>query len=123
MPTPRQIIVAALDAALPSDVDVITYAHNIDAPTRSTVMVRVDRVTPAGNLRAYTFGLVLIAAKTTSGPADDELDALLEDVLFAIRTSMDGMTWTEAIRATYGEPDGTNPAYELAVSVTIESEE
>jgi hypothetical protein len=120
----RSEVVTLLTAVLPSDIDVIGYARDIDAPTASTVMVRLDRVvpSPAGQgLRIYEIALVLIGAKTTAGPADDEVDALLEDVLFALSRNEvpNGVTWTEARRATYGEPDGTNPAYELALQVTI----
>jgi len=125
--TARALVVELLTSALPSDVDVIAYAHNIDAPSRSTVMVRTDRVipSPAGQgLRQYEFGLVLIASKTTAGPADDELDELLEDVLYALTTggATNGVNWTQAVRATYGEPDGTNPAYELTLQATIATE-
>lgn len=127
--TARAELVTLLEATLPADIDVIAYAHNIDAPSASTVMVRVDSVAPSpagAGLRLYTFGLVLIAAKTTAGPADDELDALLEDVLAALTSQAipNGVAWTGAQRAAYGEPDPTNPAYEVAVNVTaqIESE-
>lgn len=121
--TARTEIVTMLKGVLPDDIDVIAYSHNIEAPSKSTVMVRVDKVrnSPAGlGLREYDFSLIIIAAKTTYGPADDELDMLLEDVLFALSLNdvPNGVTFTEATRATYGEPDSTNPAYEVAISVT-----
>lgn len=123
--TARTEVVTLLEAVLPADIDVIPYARNIDAPARSTVMVRVDRVTPSpagAGLRVYELGLILIGAKTTAGPADDEVDLLLEDVLHALSRQEvpNGVTWTEARRATYGEPDGTNPAYELSLTVTVQ---
>ena len=123
----RSELVTLLEATLPADIDVIAYAHNIDAPTNSTVMVRVDSVAPgpSGWVRLYTFGLVLIAAKTTHGPADDELDGLLEDVLAALSSNAlpNGVTWTAANRAAYGEPDPTNPAYEVTVTVAAQIEQ
>lgn len=124
MATPRQLLTDMLTTALPSDIDVIAYSHNIEAPVRSTVMVRVDKVrnSPTGlGLRDYDFVLVLIAAKTTYGPADDELDALLEDVLGSLSSQdiPNGVTFTEALRATYGEPDATNPAYDVSITVTF----
>lgn len=120
----RSEVVTLLTAVLPTDIDVVPYARDIDAPGRSTVMVRVDRVSPspAGmGLRAYEMALILIGAKTTAGPADDEVDALLEDVLYALSRNEipNGVTWTTATRSTYGEPDGSNPAYEVAITVTI----
>ena len=122
--TARTEVVTLLTAVLPTDVDVIPYARNIDAPTKSTVMVRTDRVTPspaAAGMRTYEMACILIAKRTTAGPGDDELDLLLEDVLHALahQTIPNGVTWSEARRATYGEPDGTNPAYEIALAVTV----
>ena len=126
----RDQIVGVLQAegALPEDVDVIGYARNIDPPRRSTVMVRVDTVRPsqvAGSLWQVEAALVLIGAKTTPGPADDELDALLQDVLYALDTEQvsGALSWSEAKRAVYGEPDPTNPAYEVAVSTHIQKEQ
>jgi len=124
--TPRQILTAMLRAALPEDVDVQPYAHNMTGPERSTVMVRVDRArnAPAGlGMRDYDFALVCIAPKTTWGPADDELDALLEDVLFALSSNSipNAVVFTEAVRATYGEPDASNPAYEVTLSITVQT--
>ena len=121
--TPRQLLTQVLQATLPADVDIIAYSHNIDAPSTSTVMVRFDKANPspvAGmGARLYEFTLIGIAAKTTAGPADDELDKLLEDVLYAISKADNGITWTEARRGAYGEPDPTNPAFEVTCPVTF----
>ena len=112
------MVTAAVDAAMPPGVDVLGYARQIDPPARPTVMVRVDEVIrppalPSG-CRAYRFALVCIAAQTDpGGPADDELDGLLEDVLHALDTGTD-LTWENATRAVYND---TNPAYEVAVTV------
>lgn len=119
--TARSEITALLTAtgALPG-VQVIAYAREIDPPQMSTVMVRIDEVRPskvAQGLQDYDFALVCIAAKTAAGPGDDELDALLEDVLLAVqKASPAGITWSSAKRATYNE---TNPAYEVACTVTV----
>ena len=114
----RVQVTEAIAVAMPPGVDVIGYARQIAPPARSTVMVRIDEVTrPAGlpqGCRAYKFALVLIAAQTDpGGPADDELDALLEDVLHALDTGSD-LTWDTASRAVYNE---TNPAYEVGLTV------
>ncbi|CCH79084.1 hypothetical protein BN12_40054 [Nostocoides japonicum T1-X7] len=117
--TARAAVADLLTEHLPDDVDVIPYARNIDSPARSTVMLRLDEVTPgvASGLGTYTFALLLIAAKTSPGPADDELDALLEDVLYALdRLSDAGVTWSSARRATY---EDKNPAYEVTTAVTV----
>lgn len=89
-------------------VDVLAYARNIDPPERSTVMVRTDEVRPseaAEGLQDYHIALVLLAARVEPGPGDDELDALLEDVLYVVTSSYAadaGITWTQARRATRG---------------------
>ena len=115
----RTMVTAAVDAAMPDGVDVLPYAKQIDPPARSTVMVRVDEVTRPSDLpigcRIYKFALVCVAAQTDpGGPADDELDGLLEDVLHALDVAPD-LTWDTATRAVYAE---TNPAFEVIVTVT-----
>jgi hypothetical protein len=121
--TARNELVTLLDGLLPTDVDVIPYARAIDAPKRSTVLVRIDEVVPdplPQVWRGYKFALVLIAARTDpDGPADDELDALLEDVLYAIDQS-DTITWDKASRAVYRD---TNPAYEVTLNVPFTKEQ
>lgn len=121
--TARTALTAQLATYLPAGIDVVPYARAIDPPSRSTVMLRLDKVLPPaaqGHNRAE-YALVLIAAKTTAGPGDDELEALLEDVLFALDRMSDAMavTWTEANRATYNE---TNPAFEVLTTVTTSKE-
>lgn len=123
----REHIVTILTGALPSDVVVIPYARDIDPPSKSTVMVRIDTLRPsraAGGLWQVDAALVLIAARTTPGPADDELEALLQDVLYALNREdvATALSWTEAKRAVYGEPDPTNPAFEVAVTTHITKE-
>lgn len=123
----RDQIVSVLQAAMPADVVVMPYARNISSPSKSTVMVRIDTMKPspaAGALWSVDAALVLVAAQTTPGPADDELDALLQDVLFALESQdvANAITWTEATRAVYGEPEPTNPAYEVAVNTQISKE-
>lgn len=121
----RTETVALLAAHLPADVVVMPYSRQIDPPSKSTVMVRIDEVKPARSawgFREYTFALVLIAAQTLAGAGDDELDALLEDVLFALEKDdiPNGVTWSQATRATYQE---TNPAYEVAITVATSKEQ
>lgn len=105
-----------------ADVDVVGYARQIDAPARSTVMVRVDEVRPSripSAWRDYDVALVVIAAATAVEAGEDELDAALEDVLHALDSST-SLTWTAAKRAVYAD---TNPAYEVALTVTVNKEE
>lgn len=119
--TARDEVVTALRAVLPAEVIVLAYARDIDPPTKPTVMVRIDEVRPSAApqaFRQYTFAVLVIASQTVSGPADDELDALLEDVLFAIDSS-GLLTWQQATRATF---EDKFPAYQVDLLVTITKE-
>ena len=121
--TARAAVIAALSTqvgpGLPLEgVDVIGYARSIDPPAVNTVLVRLDDVVPspdnpqAENLHHYS--LILLTPLTEPGAADDELEAFLEDVLFAVAKA-GNLTWSKATRATY---QGTNyPAFEVALDV------
>lgn len=121
--TARAAVADVLAAHLPADVTLVPYSRQIDTPSASTVMVRLDTVAPAAAARGfttYTFGLVLIAGRTSAGAGDDELEQLLEDVLTALdHASPAGITWSTATRSTYND---TNPAFEVAIAVTVTKE-
>lgn len=101
-----------MQTLVPTGISVIPYYRDLDAPSKPTVMVRIDEVTPSQfpqALRDYGMALILVASKTVAGPADDELDGLLEDVLTALDGS-DQLTWSKATRATFNEQ---YPAYQV----------
>lgn len=120
MSTPRELIVQALKAAAPATVSVVAYGDTASPQKRSQALVRIDEVAPEPTapqaMWVFTYGVVLIASKTHPGPADDELDKALVDVLHAIEKA-DGHTWTRAVRATFEETK--IPAYEITVQVHI----
>ena len=123
----RDEVVNLLAAHLPEGIEVIPYARNIDPPSVPTVMVRIDRVRPsqiAGSLWDVDVALILIATQVTPGPADIELDGLLQDVLFALGKTdiQNAIRWTEATRAVFGEPEPTNPAYEVMANTQVQKE-
>lgn len=116
----RQATIDAI-SALDLGVDVQAYADNRTI-TEPTVMVRVDRARPGAHPRAwrsYDVALLVIAPKTEVGPADDQLDDLLEDVLLALEESPDLITWTTAERAVYQD---AQPAYEVTLQVPVTKE-
>lgn len=118
----RTEVVAVLEAALPVDINVLPYARNVDAVGKGTVMVRIDEVVPSDNpqaLREYRFALILMVPQTTTG--DDELDALLDDVLYALesRDIPNGIVWQSAERATFEEKF---PAYQVDIVVHFAKE-
>lgn len=121
MTTPRAQLVELLEGVTPDTLDVIPYARQIPQPPKTTVMVRVDKVTPSpvapSTHREYGFVLVLIAGTNVDGAADDELDDALEDLLHAIDTAPAGKLprWSSADRGTYEE---TAPAYEVTLTQT-----
>lgn len=124
--TAREEVTALLVDYLPPEVLVIPYARELDAVAKSTCMVRLDKVRPstdANGWLTWEYALVLLAAQTTAGPADDELEDLLLDVLFALeQASQAGITWTEALRAAYPPDNPTHPAFEVPIVVTIQKE-
>ena len=113
----------ALAELLPPDVELVAYSRQIDPPAKSTVMLRLDKVRPSSSSaghRDYEYALVLIAAKTATGYADDELEDLLEDVLFVLEQRHGlAVTWSEATRSVYAD---SNPAFEVPIVVTTAKE-
>lgn len=112
-----------LAANLPADVKVIPYSTEISPPQDSTVMIRLDTVSPnqAGyRLFNYEFALILIAGNPEVGAGDDELEQLLEDVLFVVLGVAEVSkvtTWRPpATRGIYG---GSNPSFQVDVTVTF----
>lgn len=117
MTTPRQALTQVLSDTSLAAYDLVPYARDL-TPDRATIMIRVDGVTPTNDqlMRRYRFGLVLVTPRVDpGGPADDELDALLEDVLHVLdNTGPYEITWQTADRATYA--DARLPAYEITVT-------
>lgn len=124
--TAREEVTRLLVDYLPPAILVIPYARELDAVAKPTVMPRLDKVRPstdANGWLTYEYGLVLLAAQTVAGPADDELEDLLLDVLFALEQASEaGITWTEARRAAYPPDNPSNPAFEVPITVTIKKE-
>lgn len=114
---------ALVDALALEGVRVVDYAREIDPPTEPTVMVRLDRVAPSryssGHLD-YGFALLLFPGLTEAGPADDELEQLLADVIGKVETSPPAITWTEATRSVWG--DQLAPMFELVVTLASKKE-
>lgn len=124
MSTTRDELVAKLNELEALNVKVIPYARVLDNLERVTLLVRVDEVrnsTVARGWRDFDVTLILATPRTDpTGPADDELDASLEDVLDVLdsKDAADlGVRWSRATRATL---DGNFPAYEIASTVTTE---
>lgn len=117
--TVRDQLVDVLSGLVPLGIHVKAYAEDIPRPSKPTVMVRVDEVAPNSvarhTHRDYNVSLVLLAtSEDTSGPADDELDALLEDTLYVLDQGAGAEllpTWSSAKRAVYQD---TVAAYEVS---------
>lgn len=123
--TPRQLVLDALAATELAAYRLIPYARDPGAIEAPTIMVRVDQVDPSTEhlTRRYTFALILLTPRTDpTGPADDELDELLEDVLHALDNTGLAIVWTRATRAGFapsGDPSNAGtPCYEVTVNVT-----
>ena len=122
--TARDEVVAALAALpdLPAGIRVMPYARALTNLSQTVAMVRVDRVErgAVAGTRAYAMAVVVVSPKTEPGPADDELDGALEDVLHALETGNTGFLIGTATRAVFG--DSQWPAYEIALTVHTQKE-
>lgn len=123
--TAREEVISALTGTGVLDpAQVVGYARSIDPPSIPTCLVRLDDVVPspdnpqAENLHHYS--LILVPSMTETGPADDELEDFLEDVLYAIGKH-GNLTWSKATRGTY--QDTQYPAFEVALDVPFLKEE
>ena len=104
---------------------VLPFARGLSPARKPTVLVRVDEVAPvnsagARRVRVYTFGVIVLGRHTTGDNADDEIDALLEDVLAVLdseQLATAGITWTAAKRGTW--QDTAYPAYEVTTTVPL----
>lgn len=116
----RDYLVAVLKPLEP-DFRVLPYARKIDPPKKPTVLVRVDKIDPnpgagARRVRTYSYAVLVIPVKSTGDPAEDELDACVEDVLDVLDRAAD-VQWSTAARGTWDETDF--PAYEITVTVPL----
>ena len=121
--TARDTVIEQLEQLDLGAAKVMPYATNLLVVDRPTVMVRVDNITPdprARVWRRYDIALVLVVPKTEPGPADDQLDGLLEDVLHELEKDTTPLTWTAAKRAVFQEG---YPAYEVVLSVPFDKEQ
>ena len=118
--TPRQLVAAKLTAALPPDFTVRAAPATLDGLTGPTVILWTEQVSP-GALPGTWWDVALTALgavpRTEAGPADDDLDAALADVLAALETDdTHGIRWTTADRGTL---EGSWPAYTVHLVTTI----
>jgi hypothetical protein len=101
-------------------VAVLRHPSQLDPPAVSTVMLRLDKVSPGvvRGHRAYTFALVLLAGSSAVDGADVELEALVDRVLAALDTFDPALalTWAEGTRGVYRS---TIPAFEIPITVHV----
>jgi hypothetical protein len=121
MGTPRVELAELLEAGFTGQpVTVLRHPSQIDPPAQSTVMLRLDKVTPgaARGIRAYTFAAVLLAGSSAVDGADVELEALLEQTLAVVDTFDPALaiTWAEITRGVYRQ---TIPAFEIPLTVHV----
>jgi hypothetical protein len=105
---------------LPENVRVVPYARSMTI-AGPTLMVRVDTVGPAdAGHRFYGWSLIVAVPYTDpTGPADDALDASLEDVLYALE-DVDFLRFNTAERATL--EDQSYPCYRIDVTTKAKKE-
>ena len=114
MSAARAAIVAQVTPPLEAaGVKVEPYSRNT-VVDENTVMVRLDRVVKAPPWRTYDAALLVLVPQQVPGNADDELDALLEDVLHALDRSR--VRWSTAARSVF--ETGAH-CYEVTLSVPL----
>ena len=118
--TPRQIVAGKLVAALPEDFTVRASPATVDGLTGPTVILWTEQVSPGtlpGTWWDVQLSALVAVPKTEAGPADDDLDEALADVLAALETDdTHGIRWSGADRGTL---DGSWPAYTVHLTTTI----
>lgn len=102
-------------------VRVIPYARQVSPPDRPTVLVRFDGVAPATGagarrVRTYRFALLCVPGKVRAEAAEDEADALLEDVL-AVLDDSPQVSWSTADRGLY--EDTEIPSHEVTITLPL----
>lgn len=116
----RDNLVTILEGVLPPAYQVEPYARNLGNINAVAVMLRLDEVHPSKFAMGHwdvDAALLIVGPVVEPGAGDEELEAALEDVLFALDQAED-LTWSTAKRATYGEPEPMFPAFEITVQIT-----
>lgn len=116
-----QVLAPLAAPASPSRATIESYLRAPETLAKRMVLISVEEVatSPAGlGMRDYSARLVVAVPTTTTGPADDDLDELLDDVLDLLDSNdvPNAVTWTKATRGTYRNSDA--PAYLVDVTVT-----
>lgn len=117
----RDEVVNEVKALLPDGYATVDkYAQEVDPPRKPLIMVRLDEVQPVpeagAGARVHLFGLIVLASRLETGPADDELEDSLELVLWSIDRGTSNLHWTNARRVTYKQSDGNEyPAFEVSL--------
>lgn len=120
----RDDLVTILQAVLPPSYSIEPYARNVGAIAAPVVMLRLDEFRQSKYANGHwdvDAALLLVGPTVEPGNADEDLEDVLEDVLFAIGKS-DNLVWTTAKRATYGDPDPMYPAFEITIQITTTKE-
>lgn len=110
----REHVANVLRANLPADVEVIAYGRQADQPSKRRVTIVSGTVDPPERACPSRYASVVLTAVTPltdPGPADDDLDELLDLVLDALDAG--AVIYGTAQRGTWLD---THHAYELTCS-------
>lgn len=105
MPLPRETLAALLRPSLPSGLRFLTYGRTLDGLTAPTLVLSLDEVVPSPQPQAwhrYQFSLKLIVPQAEFAEADENLEALLVEVLLALEATA-LPAWTSATRVVVDE--------------------
>lgn len=108
----RAELALILSTGLPT-VDVVPFPR-VDTPNARRVVIGTAKVEPAGVACAWrtaSFDVWCVSPYSDPGPADDDLEQLLSDVLDVLDAA--GVEWTTAERGVWVE---TYPAFRVTIN-------
>lgn len=120
----RSIVAQKLSEGLAEDVLVWPYYKSLDHVLSPTVVVALKSLSPSILANAWyqaRVTLIAVVPQQDSPNADDELDALLADVLAVLETDdFQGITWETATRAVL---DDIYPSFEIELVLYLQKED
>lgn len=113
----RTDLASALKPLLPPKWRLVDTERNLDVVDRFTVMIRQRQIKPAPNMLGSsltTLVITVISPFVVNEKYEDDLDDAVAVLLEKFRTKLPNLMWQSATKQIFM---GTNPAYDIAVTV------
>lgn len=117
--TVRSDLAAALKPLLPRNVKIVDVPRGLDGieTSRPVIMLYRETVEKAPNAQGSyfnTFAVWIISPNVDPKRAEDQLDAMLDEVIPAL-DAIAWLNWSKAERSTFG--DNQAPAYKIDLTI------